>query len=312
VTYLDELVRRVRVGVSPDERRGEVRASAVVAAAVRVEAPEGQVLLYPRRVGECVGLEERDHVVFDRDVLAAAHRQVLECVDLRRKHVPDQRDARDGRVAEVQARQAGPVGRDNLLQQGVKRVGLGRPLAVLGRLIARRADSDGGLGQAEGERLPGQRIPAQEVAQVAGRVVEVEQRARGYLGEQRLQHGRIRCDDALEQAERRIVARGLLALARAGARNGSGSDVAGGVCVPEKVRLALLLCAHASRGRRRQQLEALGQLRPYEAVLSDEAARKHTKETCRRRVGASAAPAGVSEAWYGREKREWSRVWECC
>jgi hypothetical protein len=182
VAYLDELVRRIRVGVPPDKGRGEIWPSAVVAAAIRVQAAESEVLFYPRRVGECVGLEERDHVVLDRDILAAADRQVLQRVDLRRKHTANQCDACDGRVAEVQARQARPVGRDDLLQQGVKRIGLGRALAALGRLVARRAHGDSGLGQAEGQRLPCERIPAQEVAQMTGRVVEIEERGGGYLG----------------------------------------------------------------------------------------------------------------------------------
>jgi hypothetical protein len=55
-------------------------------------------------------------------------------------------------------------------------------------------------------------------------------------------------------------------------------------------------------------MEALGQLRAYEAVLSDEAAPKHAKETCRNEVGASAAPAVDADEWYGRVERKWSRV----
>jgi hypothetical protein len=333
VADLDELVGRVRVGVSADERRGEVGAAAVVAAAVRVEAAQGEVLLDPGRVGEGVGLEEGHHVVLDGHILAAAHAEVLQRVDLRRQHAADERDARDGRVAQVQARQSGAVGGDNLLQQRVERVGLARALAAVGRLVARRAHSDGGLRQAEAQRLPGQRVRAQEGAQVAARVVQVEQRARRDLGEQRLQHGRVRRDDGLEQAERRIVGvdRRLLAPPREGARRarsrGRSRRCGVGRRAPEEVRLGLLLRAHAARRRVRQhvEVEALGQRWPYEAVLSDEAARKHAKESdmqegsrgvCSAGEVGGAVQAGSESdrvcmygdwSWMWMHGREWSR-----
>jgi hypothetical protein len=333
VADLDELVGRVRVGVSADERGGEVGAAAVVAAAVRVEAAQGEVLLDPGRVGEGVGLEEGHHVVLDGHILAAAHAEVLQRVDLRRQHAADERDARDGRVAQVQARQAGAVGGDNLLQQRVERVGLARALAAVGRLVARRAHSDGGLRQAEAQRLPSQRVRAQEGAQVAARVVQVEQRARRDLGEQRLQHGRVRRDDGLEQAERRIVGvdRRLLAPPREGARRarsrGRSRRCGVGRRAPEEVRLGLLLRAHAARRRVRQhvEVEALGQRWPYEAVLSDEAARKHAKESdmqegsrgvCSAGEVGGAVQAGSESdrvcmygdrSWKWMHGREWSR-----
>lgn len=146
-------------------------------------------------------------------------------------------------------------------------------------------------------------------------MVEIEEGDGGYLRKERLQHGRVGCYDRLEQTEARIMlALWLLAPSRAG-RGGDGSRgvvvvvvvVVTGVGVPEEIRLALLLRAHAALGRqqrrrrRGRQMEALSQLRPYEAILTDEAARKHTKETCRRKVGASAAPVMVSEsstAWW--------------
>jgi hypothetical protein len=149
---------------------------------------------------------------------------------------------------------------------------------------------------------------------VAGGVVEVEQRSGGRLRKERLEDGRVGRDDRLEQTEGRIMALWLLARPRArGLCYGRRGQVAGGIRVPEEVRLALLLRAHASWDEeRRVEVERLGQLRPYEAVLSDEAAPKHAKETCRGGVGASAAPAVDADDEYGREKREWSRVWVYC
>jgi hypothetical protein len=47
VADLDELVGGVGVGVSSDERGGEVRAATVVATAVGVEALEGEIFLHP-------------------------------------------------------------------------------------------------------------------------------------------------------------------------------------------------------------------------------------------------------------------------
>jgi hypothetical protein len=138
-----------------------------MAAAVCVQALERKILLHPWRVFERVGLQKGHNVVFDRNVLAATDGQVLERVYTRRKHASDQRDARDSRVAEVQARQAGAVGRDDLLEEGIKRVGFGSALPAIGRLVARRAHGDGGLREAEGQRLPCQRVLAQEVAQVS-------------------------------------------------------------------------------------------------------------------------------------------------
>jgi len=317
VAYLDELVRRVGVGVSPDERGGQVRSSAVVAAAVGVEALEREVLLYPGGILEGVGLEKGHNVVLDGDVLAAAYGQMLEGVYARRKHAPDQGDARDGRVAEVQARQARAVGGYDLLQQGVERVGLGGALPAVGRLVARRAHGDGGLGQAERERLPCQRVLAQEGAQVAGGVVEVEEGDGGHLGQQRLQDGRVGRDDRLKQAEGRIVRLGLLPRPRGRRRSadegvGAIPVAVAGTCVfrvPEEVRLALLLRAHAGQWRV-WQLEALGQVRPYKAVLSNETAGKHAIETCRlQRRGRAVCSAGSSVGVVVRAgEATWSRV----
>ena len=202
VAYLDELVGGIGVGVAADERRGEVRPAAVVAAAVRVEAFEGEVVLDPGGVLEGVGLEEGDNVVLDGDVLAAAYRQMAERVDSRAQDAADQGDARDGRVAQVEAGQAGAVGGYDLLEQGVERVGLGLAVAVVGRLVARRADGDGGLGQSEGQRAPGEGVVAQKVAQVARGVVELEEGCGGDLGEQRFEDGGIGRDDGFEEAER--------------------------------------------------------------------------------------------------------------
>lgn len=179
-------------------------------------------------------------MVLYRDVLAAANRQVLQRADARRKHTAHKRNTGNGRVAEVQARQARAIGRNDLLEQGIKRVGLGRPLSAVGRLVARRAHGDCGLRQAKGQCLPCQWVIAQEVAQVAGCVVEVEQGGGGYLGEQRLQDRRIGGHDGLEQAEGRRIVGGRWLFA--GSCAGAGDDSEGAV--------VLLLRAHASRPRR--------------------------------------------------------------
>jgi hypothetical protein len=109
VAYLNELMCGVGVGVSSDKRGGKIRPSAVMAAAVSVEALECEVLGCPRGVLDGIRLQKRHNVVFYRDVLAAPHRQVLEAVDARRKHHIHQRNARHGRVAEIQTGQARAV-----------------------------------------------------------------------------------------------------------------------------------------------------------------------------------------------------------
>lgn len=107
---------RVRVGVSPNERRGEIRSSAVVSTAVGVEALEGEIFLHPGRIFQCVWFQEGHNVILDRDVLAASYGQVLESIDPWRKHAANKGYAGDGGVAEIQARQPGPVWRYYLLQ----------------------------------------------------------------------------------------------------------------------------------------------------------------------------------------------------
>jgi hypothetical protein len=101
MTYFDKLVSGVGVGVSADERGGEVGAAAVVSAAVGIEAFESEILLGPRGVLESVWLQKGDNVVFDRDVLAAADRQMLEGVDARAKDAPDEGYSCDCCIAEV-------------------------------------------------------------------------------------------------------------------------------------------------------------------------------------------------------------------
>lgn len=201
VADLNELVCGVRVGVAANERGGEVGASAVVATAVGVEALEGELRAQPGGVLQRVWLEKGHNVVLDGDVLAAADGQVLQGVDVRGQDAADEGDAADGRVAEVEAGDACAVGGDDLLEQGVERVLLGLALPAVGRLVARRADGDGGLGQAEGERLPCERVAAQEAAQVRRGVVELEEGGGGELREERLEDGRVCGDDGLEEAE---------------------------------------------------------------------------------------------------------------
>lgn len=105
-------------------------------------------------------------MVLDGDILAASYGQMLEGVDPRGKDAPDQRNSCHGRVAEVQAGQSCAIRRYDLLQQCVERVGLGLAFPVLGRLIAWRAHCNGGLRQSKGQRLPRERIPLQELAQM--------------------------------------------------------------------------------------------------------------------------------------------------
>lgn len=260
---LDELVGGVGVGVSSYEGGGEVGPSSVVSAAVGVEALEGQVLLHPWRVFECVGLEERDDVVLNRHVLAAPYRQMLQRVDARAKHAAHERDARHGGVAEVEAGQAAAVGRYNLLQEGVEGVGLGLALAVVGRLVARRAERDCGLGQPEGQRLPCQRVSPEEAAQMGRAVVELEDGEGGELREERFQDGGVGRHDRLEEAEGGFLAARIRVLLGRGGDAGDGGRGRGrgccrgaggiaamaGIAVPEEIRLALLLRAHACRRR---------------------------------------------------------------
>jgi hypothetical protein len=201
VAYLDKLVGGVGIGISPDERGGEIGPSAVVSAAVGIQALQSKVLLHPRCVLEGVGFQEWHDVVLDGDVLAASHRQMLEGIDARGQDAPNQRNSSHGRVTEVQASQSCAVGRYDLLQQGVERVGLGLPFPVLGRLVARGAHCDGGLGQSEGERLPCERVALQELAQVMRCVVEFEEGEGGDLGEEGLEYGRIGGDDGFKQTE---------------------------------------------------------------------------------------------------------------
>lgn len=92
-----------------------------------------------------------------------------------------------------------------MFEEGVKGVGLGLALPVIGRLIARRADSDSGLGQAKGQRLPCERVLAEEVAQMTRSVVELEEGGGGDLGEERFEDGGIGGDDGFEEAERGVV-----------------------------------------------------------------------------------------------------------
>jgi hypothetical protein len=92
-----------------------------------------------------------------------------------------------------------------MLEQGVKGVGLGLALSAIRRLVARGADGDGGLGQAEGQRLPGEGVLAEEVAQVTRGVVELEEGGGGDLGEEGFEDGGIGSDDGFEEAERGVV-----------------------------------------------------------------------------------------------------------
>lgn len=144
-------------------------------------------------------------MVFQADALAASHREVLQAVDARSEHISDESDAGDGGVTEVEAGQAGSVREEDMVQQALEAVGLGQAVTVgverLGRRRRRR--------QAERERLPGERVVAKELAQVARRMVEVEDAAGGQLGEQRLEDGWIRRHNHLERAERQFfVGRG--------------------------------------------------------------------------------------------------------
>lgn len=282
---VDKLVSWVGVGVAADERGGEVGSAAVVAAAVGVEALQGELVAHPGGIFQGVGLQKGHNVVLDGDVLAAADRQVLEGVDARGKHAPDEGDAGDGGVAEVQAGQAGAVGGDDLLEEGVERVGLGLALSAVRRLVARRADGDGGLGQAEGQRLPCERVAAQEGAQVWRAVVELEEGGRGQLREERFEDGRVGGDDGFEQAEGAVLGCGGGGECGEGRRAGrAGLAVraqrveahAGGLCVDEA--------------------ESVSQSAPYESVVALESARGLAPETCSDTGEASAAPAGTRNA----------------
>ena len=188
-----------------------------MAAAVGVEALQGKLAAHPRGVFQCVGLQEGHDVVLDRDILAAADGQVLQGVHVRGQHAPHEGYAADGGVAQVQAGDAGPVGGDDLLEEGVEGILLGLALAAVRRLVAGRAHGDGGLGQAEGQRLPCQRVAAQEAAQVQRGVVQFEEGGGGQLGEQRLEDGRVRGDDGFEQAEGALLALFPVPVAVAGA-----------------------------------------------------------------------------------------------
>lgn len=96
-----------------------------------------------------------------------------------------------------------------MFEEGVKGVGLGLALPVVGRLIARGADGYGGLGQAKGQRLPCERVLAEEVAQMTRGVVELEEGGGGDLGEERFEDGGIGGDDGFEEAERGVVCSGV-------------------------------------------------------------------------------------------------------
>jgi hypothetical protein len=74
VTYLDELMSRIGIGISPDEGGGEIRASAMVTAPVGVETLERQVLRAPWRLLDGVWLKEWNDMIFDRDILTAPDR----------------------------------------------------------------------------------------------------------------------------------------------------------------------------------------------------------------------------------------------
>lgn len=165
---------------------------------------------------------------------------------------------------------------------------------MVGRLIARRAHGDGGLGQAKGQRLPCQRVVAEEVAQVAGGVVEVKYGGGGNLGEQRFEDGRVRGYDGFEQAEDDMAVLQVLeriACERSDGRGGGGGQRAS--WAPELVLLGEVLRAHACPARQR---EALSKLKAHETILTDEA-RRHTRETCRGRgEGDAAGPAASHRA----------------
>lgn len=183
MTYLDELVGWVGVGVAADEGGGKIGSAAVVTAAVGVKALQGELVAHPGRIFQGIWLEKWDDVVFYRDVLAAADREVAQSVDVRGEHAPDEGNAVDGGVAEVEVGYAGAVGGDDLLEQGVEGILLGLALAAVRRLVARRPNRDGGLGQAERQRLPCQRIISQEATQVRRCVVELEEGGGGQLRE---------------------------------------------------------------------------------------------------------------------------------
>jgi hypothetical protein len=79
-------------------------------------------------------------------------------------------------------------------------------------------------------------------------VVEVEDGGGGYLVEQRLEDGRVRGNDGLEQAEaRRWLLRGLVVGERLGQRRGRRGVLAG-VGVPEQVLGLWERSAHAFCG----------------------------------------------------------------
>jgi hypothetical protein len=283
VAYLDELVGGVGIRVSANEGRGEVGSPAVVSTAVRVEALESKVFLHPGCILERVWLQKGDNVVLDRDVLAASHGQMLESVDPWCQHTSDQRDARHSGIAEVQTGQPRAVRRYDLLQQGVEGVGLRLSIPVIGRLVAWGAHRGGRLGQPERQRLPCQRVLAQEIAQVPGGVVEIKEGDGRDLGEQRFEDGGIRGDDRFEEAEPRLVGAAAIHCYRFGVGSRWLGGIAGGTR-PE-VGLAVLLRRHASW--------------PLQIMLFSHSLRERVKEACRRTArGSCRASEGgrVSEA----------------